>query len=338
MANKIRWGILSTADINSIMVPAIHKDERCEIVAIASRDLRKARECSEKLGIHQAYEGYDTLLADREIDAVYISLPNSMHHEWCIKAAKAGKHILCEKPLATSVDESQEMIYEAQKKSVFLQEGFMYRYHPQTLKMKELVQAKTVGKVNYLYGTFSYSYFQAYRENAMTNYRTKPEMGGGCLWDIGSYVINYLRYLAGTEPIEVFGHSEILPGYEVEGIFCGQLRFPDQVLAQFECSYMQAQRCITEVYGNSGSLRIPYSYCLVWDSNEEPIVLMESGKETVVEVENANAYEHEIAHFCDCVLLGRERLIPLTDAVNNIKTLVALRESAKTGKVIKVTQ
>jgi D-xylose 1-dehydrogenase (NADP+, D-xylono-1,5-lactone-forming) len=331
MDKKIRWGIISTADINNIMIPAIRKNDRCEVLAISSRNIENAKSYASNKSILKYYGSYESLLEDKEIDAVYVSLPNGMHHEWCVKAARAGKHILCEKPLAISVEDCHEMINEANKHDVFLQEGFMYRYHPQTMKLKKLIDQGSIGQLDYLYGVFSFPFKQAYGNQLSINYRLNSDLGGGCLWDIGSYVINYLRYLTNSEPIEVNGYSKNLPGYQVDGLFCGLIRFPNQVLAQFECSYNQSQRSTMDVFGDKGNIKIPYSYCLVWDSHEQPIVVNDFKNEEIIQVEQANAYESEVDHFCECVLDKKPRLIALDDAVNNIKTLVALHESAKTG-------
>jgi len=185
----IRRGILSTADINNIMIPAIRNVERCEVTAIGSRSSEGAKSFASKHNITKFYDSFESLLNDRKIDAVYICLPNGLHHEWCIKAARAGKHILCEKPLATTVENCNEIIDEANMNDVVLQEGLMYRFHPQTLKIKELIDNGLIGRIEYLYGGFSYNLNEAYGSQT-NNYRLNAGLGGGCLWDIGYYAIN----------------------------------------------------------------------------------------------------------------------------------------------------
>lgn len=336
MNTKLRWGIISTADINNIVIPAIRKNTRCEILAIGSRDLKKAEDYALKWNIPRFFGSYEEMLKDDDINAVYISLPNGLHHEWCIKSARAGKHILCEKPLATSLTDCEEIITEVQKNNVFLQEGFMYRYHPQTSKIHEIIQSNIIGDVKYLYGVFSFSLKDAYGDGTTKkNYRVDPKLGGGCLWDIGSYVVNFSRFITGYEPIEVFGTSFNYRTSEVDGFFCGQLKFPYQIVAQFECSYSQPQRTTMEIIGSKGTLRIPYPYCLVWDGNESPTLIID-GVKTEIEIEKYNSYEKEIDHFCDCVIDNKPRIIPLEDSLNNIKVLVSLHESAKNGNPVKI--
>ncbi len=335
MTERLRWGILSTADINNLMIPAIRKNPRCDLNAIASRDAGKAMKYASKHGISIAYGSYEQLLSDEEIDAVYISLPNSLHHEWCLKAARAGKHVLCEKPLAITVESCREIILEAEKNNIFLQEGFMYRYHPRTCKIKEVVDQNFDQNMNYLYGVFSYFYEDAYGKHPITNYRMTPEMGGGCLWDIGTYVVNFMRYLIGSEPIEVYGSMRNYPGFQVDGLFCGMMRFENSIIAQFQCSYLHPQRTSTEIYGDNCSLTIPHSYCLVWDKSE-PVVLTNKDGDTFLEESSANSYEMEVEHFSNCILDKKERDVKLIDALNNIKVVVALHDAARNGCVVKI--
>lgn len=337
MTDKLRWGILSTADINTLVIPAIRKNTRCEVHGIASRDLNRARDYAIGQGIPVFYGSYDQLLNDEEIDAIYISLPNALHHEWCIKAARAGKHVLCEKPLAMTVTDCVEMIDAAKENDIFLQEGFMYRYHPRTHKIKQVVDTVFDQNIKYIYGVFSYTYQEAYGKNPLTNYRMIPELGGGCLLDIGTYVVNFMRYLTGSEPIEVFGSRSNYPGYQVDGLFCGVMRFPGDIIAQFQCSYLLPQRSSMEIFGEGYSLTIPHSYCLVWDKKES-VVLSNSEGEKIIEDVDANAYEKEIDHFCMCVLDKQERVVGLEDAVNNVRALLALKESARKGSVVRVSE
>ncbi len=335
MTDRLRWGILSTADINNLVIPAIRKNPRCEVRAVASRDADKARKYASSNGIPISYGSYDQLLDDDQIDAIYISLPNTLHHDWCVKAAKAGKHILCEKPLAMTIKDCVEMIDTAKENNIFLQEGFMYRYHPRTQKIKQVVESIFDKNIKYINGAFSYSYQEAYGKNPVTNYRMSPEMGGGCLWDIGSYVVNFIRYLTGSEPIEVLGSRSNYPGYQVDGLFCGVMRFPGDIMAQFMCSYLLPQETKTEIFGEMCSLTIPQSYCLVWDKKEPVYVTNSEGIKTIEDMD-ANAYEMEIDHFCDCVLDRKDRVVALDDAVDNIRVIQALLMSAKQGCVVRM--
>lgn len=337
MTKKISWGIISTADINTILIPAIRKDQRCNILAIASRDKDKAELYAKQWDIPNYYGSYHELLEDNSINAIYISLPNGLHHEWCIKSARAGKHILCEKPLATTVKDCKEIIEVAKESHIFLQEGFMYRYHPQTMEVPKILQSNILGDIKYIYLVFSFSLEQAYGDdvNNLKNYRLNPNLGGGCLWDIGSYVVNFSRLLSGCEPDEVFGYSKEYKNFGVDGLYCGMLKFPNGIIAQFECSYFQPQRTYTEIVGSRGTLRIPYPYCLIWDGSE-PIVINVDGDKKEIILDKVNAYEREVAHFCDCIIEGEPRLVALNDSINNIIVLNSLHESAQKGKSIKI--
>lgn len=335
MSKILKWGILSTADITNTMIPVIQKNERCEVRAVASRSLERATEHASKHNIPKSYGNYKGMLEDKEIDAVYISLPNSMHREWCIAAARAGKHILCEKPLATVTDEAKEIVDEASKNKVFLQEGFMYRYHPQTLKAKEIVESGVLGELKYLHGVFSFFFAEAYGEKGATNYRMNSAMGGGVLWDMGSYLINYFRYLIDQEPVNVYGYAEKYQGSKVDGLFSGILEFPNKVIAQFECSYFQPQFGSMEIFGKNGHLRIENPFCLPF-VEDMPMMLNVSEVEDAITVEKANSYEMEVDHFCKCVLDGATREVPIDDAILNTKTVETLYESAHKRNPIQI--
>ena len=195
----LRWGILGTARINRMLIPPLKASPDNRLVAVASRELARGEEYAREWGIGRVHGSYEALLADPEIDAVYIPLPNHLHAEWTIKAARAGKHVLCEKPLALTVADVDAMVSACREAGVVLAEAFMYRHHPQTLKVKQLLDEGAIGTLRYLRGAFT---FELSRPNDV---RLRPEWGGGCLWDVGCYPVSFARHLVGQEPLEVYG-------------------------------------------------------------------------------------------------------------------------------------
>ena len=198
-ADKItRWGILSTANIGrKAVIPALMESEQAQVAAVASRTINHAQAFADEMGIPTAYGSYEALLADPEIDAVYIPLPNHLHKPWTVRAAEAGKHILCEKPLALNTEECQEMIAAAKANGVQLMEAFMYRYHPRVLAARQMIQDGAIGELKTIESAFTY------RNEDTTNIRFQPEMGGGALLDIGCYCVNISRLMADGEPVAV---------------------------------------------------------------------------------------------------------------------------------------
>ena len=215
----LNWGFLSTSDINKALIPPLRESKRNRLAAVASRSLEKAESYARQWKIPKAYGSYEALLASPEIDIIYNALPNHMHAEWTIKAVEAGKHVLCEKPFALSVDEVDAMEAAAMKNGKTVAEAFMYRHHPQTLKVKELLDGGMLGKIKLLRGSFT---IQFTREN---NYRVDPKMGGGALWDIGCYPLSYMRAMLDMEPVEVFGW-QVKGASGIDDSFAAQILFP----------------------------------------------------------------------------------------------------------------
>src|SRR3990172_2137566 len=199
LTEPLGWGLLSTARINRALIPPLRASKRSKLVAVASRTAKGAQAYAHKWRIPRAYASYEAMLDEADIDVIYNSLPNHLHAEWTIKAAQAGKHVLCEKPLALSVEEVDAMTAAARQAGVVVAEAFMYRHHTQTLKVKELVESGAVGNVRLVRGSFT---FMISRQDDV---RLDPAMGGGCLWDVGCYPFIYPRYLFVREPEEVLG-------------------------------------------------------------------------------------------------------------------------------------
>lgn len=330
----LRWGLICTARINRALIPAIQASSRAELAAVASRDLARARNYAHQWGIPRAYGSYQALLNDPQVEVIYIALPNSLHCEWAVKAAQAGKHVLCEKPLALSTEEVDRMIEASQRNQVVLLEAFMYRYHPQTLKAQELVSQGEIGDVRLVRAVFSYTLSRP------GDVRLDPSLGGGSLWDVGCYPVSFARAIIGSEPVEVFGW-QLLGDSGVDLTFVGQMRFAamspqgsDGAVAQFDSSFQAPFRWEAEVIGSQGTLWLETPWKPGAAREPAGLRLVRDGREEKVAVDDVNAYLCEVEAMADCVLDSAEPILPLSDSRGNVVTLNALYESARTGQVV----
>ncbi|HEU0292080.1 MAG TPA: Gfo/Idh/MocA family oxidoreductase [Anaerolineales bacterium] len=321
---KLRWGLLSTARINRVLLPPLRSSRRNELTAVASRDLDRAKAYADEKDIPRAFGSYEALLADPDVDVIYNPLPNSMHAEWTIKAAQAGKHVLCEKPLANTVAEVDAITAAAQEAGVVVMEAFMYRHHPQTLKVKELVEGGAIGKLQLIRGSFT---FKIADENDV---RLNASLGGGSIWDIGCYPISYARLIAG-EPVEVFGWQIMGAASGVDETFVGQMRFPNNVYAQFDSGFRTPGRTHVELVGDQGSLTVPKPF--IPRLNEE-IILNDGNEKRVITIPGEDLYLGEVENMADAILEGKPIRMSLADSRNNVATIEALLRSARDGKPI----
>jgi len=323
---KIRWGVLSTAKIGAEkVIPAMQLGEYCAVTAIASRKLEKAQAVARRMGIGRAYGSYEELLADPDVDAVYIPLPNHLHVPWSIKALKAGKHVLCEKPIGLSAAEAQELL-DAAKKSPRLKvmEAFMYRHHPQWQRAKQLVAEGKIGEVRTIQSFFSY-----YNTDP-DNIRNRAGIGGGGLMDIGCYCISLSRFIFGAEPRRVCGMMEHDPELKVDRLTSGLLEFGNGT-SVFTCATQLAPYQRVNIFGTKGRIEIEIPFnapsdrpCKVW--YEEDGANIEQ-----VALEICNQYTIQGDLFSQAVLEDREAPVPLGDAVANMRVIEALVCSAKSG-------
>ena len=322
---KLRWGLLSTARINRVMLPPLRSSARNELTAVASRDMARAQVYANERNIPRVFGSYEAMLADPDVDVIYNPLPNSMHAEWTIKAAEAGKHVLCEKPLANTIEEVDAITAAAKKAGVVVMEAFMYRHHPQTLKVKEMVESGAIGKLQLIHGSFT---FEISDEGDV---RLNSSLGGGSIWDIGCYPISYARLIAGAEPIEVFGWQITGKASGVDETFTGQMRFPNNVYAQFDCGFRTPQRTHLELVGDKGNIIIktPFNPIL----NEEIIVTNGDGK-NIVTIPGEDLYLGEVENMADAILNGQPPRMSLADSRSNVATIKALLRSAQEGKPI----
>ena len=326
MTKKLNWGLLSTARINRALIPPLQVSKRNHLLAVGSRSQVSADAYAKEKKIERAYGSYESLLADPDIDVIYNSLPNHLHTEWTIKAVEAGKHVLCEKPLALSVEEVDAIKSAAHKQGRVVAEAFMYRHHPQTLKAQELIQSGALGTLKLLRGSFTYVMT---REG---NIRSDPTMGGGSIWDVGCYPISYMRTVVGAEPLEVFGWQVIGPT-GIDDTFIGQLHFAEDIYGQFDSSFVMPHHAYMEFVGSEATLIIPAPYKPFFN---EKIFLVRDGKTETIKIKGQELYLGEVEDMADAIILGKAPRISLEDSRANIATIMALLESARTGEAKKL--
>ena len=322
MARPVTWGILSTADINRKLIPGAHASPKVDLVAVASRDAARAEAYAREWEISRAYGSYEALLADPEIEAVYISLPNTLHCEWSIRALEAGKHVLCEKPLSRHVAEVEAAFDAAERMGRLLSEAFMYRHNPQTLRLQQLVEEGAIGELRLVRSAFGYSLYDE------ANIRLQTELEGGALRDVGCYCVSGSRLIAG-EPDEVYAQAWFGPT-GTDWVLTANIRFPGDVLAIFDCGTALVDRDELEAIGSEGSLFVDDP----WHCDEPGIELRRDGGIERIELDFSDSYRLELENLSDAIrgeaplLLGRE------DGVAQARALEALHESATSGQVV----
>ncbi len=330
MADKIRWGLLSTARINRSLIPPIRQSERSELVAVASRSLDKAQTYAQQWGIPTAYGSYEALLADPHIDAVYIPLPNTMHCEWTVKAAEAGKHVLCEKPLVPTLAELDRIEAAAMANKVTVFEAFMYLHHPQTRTVQTWVREGKVGQVQLITSWFSF-YLPPEQSS---NIRLRPELAGGSLWDVGVYPNSMVIALLGAAPVEVWAQQTIgETGVEVTLI--GQLRFAGGPVAQIASGFRMPFRWGTEIIGDAGILTIPSPWKPASDGKDTHVIFTpRDGDPETLTFPAVDPYLCEVQAMEACILDGAAPVVPLSMSRDFLRSVLALYESAASGKPV----
>ena len=327
MTNKtLNWGLLSTAHINRSLIPPLRVSKRNQLLAVGSRSQETAEAYAREWKIPRTHGSYEALLADPEIDVIYNPLPNHLHAEWTIKAVEAGKHVLCEKPLALSVEEVDAIQAAARKHGRVVAEAFMYRHHPQTLKVQELVQSGTLGTLKLIRGAFRYVLSGA------ANVRLKPEWGGGSIWDVGCYPISYARTVVGEAPLEVFGW-QVTGQTGIDETFVGQMRFGNDILAQFDSSFAIPFHVFMEIIGSEGSLNIPNPFK---PGIQDKIYVTHGDEMETIEIKGQELYIGEVEDMADAILLGKDSLVSLGDSRGNVAVICAFLESASLGKPVSI--
>ena len=330
MSKKLRWGVLSTAAIGTRKVlPAMQQGEYTTVDAIASRDLSRAQAIAAKLGIARAYGSYEELLADPGIDAIYNPLPNQLHVPWTIKAAEAGKHVLCEKPLSLTVAEAQTLLDVRARTGVHIGEAFMIRSHPQWLRVRELLRQGKIGELRAVAGFFSY-----YNVDA-ANIRNQIECGGGALLDIGCYLIHTARYGFGEEPVRVVAAIDRDPEMKTDRLTSAVMEFPSGH-AIFTCSTQLVPYQKVQFLGTRGRIEIEIPFNAPPDRAMRIFVdatgdLSGSGVATET-FPVCDQYTRQGDDFSRAVLEGGQVPVPLEEAILNMGVIEAVFESASTGQ------
>jgi len=318
--STLRWGIMSTARIaTEKVVPGIRRAARCEIVALASRDEERGRVVADRLDIPRVHGSYDALLADPEVDAVYIPLPNHLHADWSIAAARAGKHVLCEKPLAMSAADAEHMIEVATEERVVLMEAFMYRLHPSWVAVRDLVAGGRIGRLVAVQSWFSYF------NDDPANIRNIRQVGGGALYDVGCYCVNLSRMLFDAEPDDVQATIVRDPASGVDTLTSALLRFGDGI-AGLSCSTRAEDDQRVHIYGSQGRISIGIPFNIPPDLPTEVYVTAGGdppaapATETLT-FEPADAYRVEAERFAAAILDGTPVPTPPHDAVANLRVI-----------------
>jgi D-xylose 1-dehydrogenase (NADP+, D-xylono-1,5-lactone-forming) len=321
----MRLGIVSTADINRKVIPGAHASDKVELVAVASREQRRADEYAKTWEIPRAYGSYEALLEDPDVDAVYISLPNTMHREWSIRSLEAGKHVICEKPFSRHPADVEAAFDAAERSGRLLTEAFMYRHNPQTARLAELVREGAIGQLRVIRTAFSYSLYDA------DNIRLRTDVDGGSLMDVGCYCVSGSRLLAG-EPESVYGQAYIGPT-GTDWVFAGVLRFPGDVLALFDCGTSLPERDELEAIGSEGSVFLDDP----WHGNEPVIEVRRGDGVERVRLDRADSYRLELENLADAIAGDAPLLLSREDALGQARTIDALFRSAESGASVSPT-
>jgi D-xylose 1-dehydrogenase (NADP+, D-xylono-1,5-lactone-forming) len=326
--SPVRIGVLGAAKIARLFVDAVRTSRKVVVTAVASRDVDRAKAFARDTGVATVHPTYEALLSDPQIDAVYVPLPNNRHAEWAIRAADAGKHVLCEKPLAATAAEARAVFAAARKNGVYLVEGYPYRAQPQTLKMRELLDANAIGKLQLVQASFGFPLTD------MTNIRMDPTLAGGALMDAGSYPVSLVRTIAGAKPARVFAMSR-WAGSGVDLTTLATLEFADGLLAQISCSFATARHRHAFVAGDAGSIATTYFN----DTSSEFPPLLDIRRGTgwdapreIVETASGSGFLAEAESFHDLVRHGWGRWVGATpeESIDIALTLDALAVSART--------
>jgi len=321
----MRLGLLSTANINRAILAGAARTGRVDVVAVASRDAGRADAYAAEHGIATAHGSYEALLADPDVEAVYISLPNGMHHEWTMYALAAGKHVLCEKPYTRHPHEAEEAFDAADAAGLVLAEAFMYRHHPQTATVARLVADGAIGRLCAVKTTFTFPLHD------LSDVRALPELDGGALMDVGCYCVSGIRLLAG-EPEHVRG-EQVTGTTGIDMAFHGTLRCAGDVVGQFEATFRSPQRQSLEAVGEDGVLVVEAPWRVDWGGS---VTLRRDGATELVEVDEADAYTLELENLADAIEGRAPALLGRADAVGQARAIEALYRSAESGTRIAV--
>ena len=336
MPEKIAWGILGTATIaRKCMIPAMQASTKCRVHVIGSREPRSAADLAREHGIDQVTEGYDAVINDPAVNAVYIPLPNHLHYQWALKAFEAGKHVLCEKPLALDAREAEQMAAAARDSDRLLMEGFMYRFHPRSRRIRGMLAQGRLGALKLVRAAFCYRMDQALIDSG-ANFRLHPDTGGGALWDVGCYGVSTARWYFGAEPTAVQAQAV----YHANGVdlnFVGSLKFKHGGLAVVEASFVSALQQTYTLAGDRAVIELPHDAYIPWEKDAlfsiRPVD-QESGR--WITVEGADEYRLMVDHFVDAINKQTALAYSPADSIANMRVLDALAQAARSGESLRL--
>jgi xylose dehydrogenase (NAD/NADP) len=322
----VAWGLLSTARINGKILAAARESDEAEVVAVASRERARAERFARERGIPRAHGSYEELLADPAVEAIYNPLPNSLHVPWTLRALEAGKHVLCEKPFSRRAADVEEAFALADRQGRVLSEAFMYRHHPQTKRVAELVrEGGAVGRLRAIRAVFSFGLTDR------TNIRLDAELDGGALMDVGAYCVNGSRLLGG-EPERVFGEQTVIET-GVDIAFHGTMRFPGDVVSQFEASFAAPVRQRLEAIGEEGALVVEAPWRVDWGGD---VLLARDGRVERIEIPEASSYRLELEDMAAAIRGEKKPLLGRQDALGQARSIEALYRSADEGRALEL--
>ena len=318
MSKKIKWGILGYAKIAvDSVIPALLKAQYSEFYGLASRDPNKLAACRATFGLNKGYDSYQALLDDPEIEAVYIPLPNGLHKEWTIKAAQAGKHVLCEKTIALNAAECQEMIEACRENKVKLMEAFMYRHTERTRKVQEIVASGVLGELKYINSCYRFHLTRP------KDIRLLPELGGGALFDVGCYPLNFIGMLLNDTPRSLQAEAEMANGVDI--IYSAALNYGNGVIANVNCGFNAFQRVYSEIVGTEGYLEVPDTFLGIAG---------ELTLKTVAGVEHipiaaSDRYLLQLDGFATAIINDRDPLLSTSESLRNMEIIDRLLEATR---------
>ncbi|MFC1813918.1 Gfo/Idh/MocA family protein [Thermodesulfobacteriota bacterium] len=334
MNPKINWGILGNATIaRECVIPAISKSKNGLVHALASQHPKKAEALAEKHNIAQLYAQYESVLQDKHVDAVYIPLPNHLHKKWTINALNAGKHVLCEKPLACTADEAMEMADIASKNGLLLMEALMYRFHPRSIYIQQMIRSGKIGAPRLVRVSFCFHMGEKTLKEKK-NIRLKKKMGGGALLDVGCYGVSVARWLMGEDPEKVQATAH----YNSKGVdihTAGILHFRNGGLATVEASFVSSLQQTYTVVGEAGAIELPHNAFIPWEKDAEFLYRNrndEAGQREIIP--GADEYQLMVEHFSEAVVNGTSPSVPIQDSIQNMRVLDALASSARSGRTV----
>jgi D-xylose 1-dehydrogenase (NADP+, D-xylono-1,5-lactone-forming) len=336
---QVRWGILGCAGVAAtVIVPGIRLSRNGTVSAVASRNKEKARAFADKFGIPVSYGSYEDLLSDPAIEAVYIPLPNSMHKEWTIRAAESGKHVLCEKPLASNAPEALEMVEACAKNNVRLMEAFAHRFHPHNVLAKQLIEEGRIGR------PLGYTGVHSSPPPASGNIRLSKELGGGVLEDKGCYCVNTARFIFGMEPLSVFATVQ-LGETGVDERVTALLEFPNQAKAFFDTSFLLTDGTYQqgyEVLGETGRIVVPFGFTQVETYRRGEIidtwvyVTDKSNRVEKIDLKGIHQWQLQVEYFADRILNHQPVSFPGEDGLMNMRVMDAIYQSSREGRPVSV--